>query len=53
MDQKGKVDVPIILRLSGATIASIGFYFTALNKPIVGASLIGIGGVLLAVGGAI
>lgn len=52
MNKKGKTDMSVILRLSGATIASIGFYFTALNNPIVGASLIGIGGVLLAIGGA-
>lgn len=52
MKKQGKFNYPLILRLSGATIASIGFYLTALNHPIVGASLIGLGGILLAVGGA-
>ena len=49
---QGKIDVTLLLRLIGATIGAVGLYLTAFQKPIIGAALIGIGGVLLALGGA-
>ena len=52
MSQKtGKVDTPLLLRLIGATLSSVGFYLVAYNKQVLGAIFIGIGGVLIALGG--
>ena len=48
---QGKIDVTLLLRLVGATIGAVGFYLTAFQQPVVGAALIGVGGVLLALGG--
>jgi len=51
MRKQGKLDVSLTLRLIGATLASIGFFLTALKQPIFGAIFMGIGSVLIALGG--
>jgi len=49
--KKAAMDIGLTMRLVGATFGAIGFYLMAFNKPIIGATLLGIGGVLLAAGG--
>lgn len=49
--RQDKIDVLLTLRLTGATISTVGFYLAAFNKQILGAVLIGLGGILMAIGG--
>ena len=49
--KQGKIDALLALRLIGATISAVGFYLAAFNKQILGAVLIGLGGILMAIGG--
>ena len=49
--EKGQVKTQLAIRLIGATAASAGFYLTAFGYQIPGAALIGLGGVLIAIGG--
>ena len=50
-NKKAKLDSALFLRLVGATFSALGFYFVAFNKQLTGAVLIGLGGVLMALGG--
>ena len=51
MTKKGRINTFLVLRLTGATITSLGFYLIAFNYTIIGAVFIGIGGILMAIGG--
>ena len=53
MKKKGQIKTGLFLRLVGATLTSIGFYFVAFNQSVIGAILVGIGGIMMALGGAI
>ncbi len=52
MDKSGKVvlSTGLLIKLIGALVGSLGFFFTALNRTIVGAAFVGFGGLLLALG---
>jgi len=50
MKKRGELFTPFTLRITGAIIASIGFFLIAYQKTIIGTSLIGIGSVLIAAG---
>ncbi|MBI1968579.1 hypothetical protein HYS49_01585 [Candidatus Woesearchaeota archaeon] len=50
MDKKAFLPSGILIKIFGAVIGSIGFFFTAFGRSVVGAALIGLGAVLLAVG---
>ncbi|MBS3150762.1 hypothetical protein J4443_00055 [Candidatus Woesearchaeota archaeon] len=49
MDKEGKINIHSI-KLIGATLGAIGFYLIAFDFKIIGAILIGLGGILLAIG---
>ena len=51
LNKKAKLDSALFLRLVGATFSALGFYFVAFNKQLTGAILIGLDGVLMALGG--
>lgn len=40
----------MMVKLIGALVGSIGFFFTVFGRTILGAAFIGLGGVLLALG---
>ncbi len=40
----------LLVKLLGALIGALGFFLTAFERTVVGAALIGLGGVLLALG---
>lgn len=48
--ESGKIDPSLTIRLLGAVVGSVGFFLTALGRPIEGAALVGLGGFLLALG---
>jgi hypothetical protein len=50
MVKKKKMDMGFYLRVVGACVGSIGLFLTAFGRPVIGAVLIGIGGILIAVG---
>lgn len=50
MDKKGIMSTGLLIKLIGAIVGSIGFFFTVFGRTIIGASFIGLGGVLLALG---
>ncbi len=49
MSRIGKINLSSV-KLIGATLGAIGFYLTAFDFKVLGAVLIGLGGVLLAIG---
>ncbi len=48
--KQGKIYPALGLRLVGATLGAVGLYLTAFQYNILGAVLLGIGGILLAIG---
>ena len=50
MEKTGKLMLTstLFIRIIGALLGSLGFFLTAFNKTVVGAALVGLGGVLLA-----
>ncbi len=50
MGKKGFAKAGLTIRLLGATIGAIGFYFLAFQRTIIGTALIGFGSLLIAIG---
>lgn len=50
MDNKGAISAGMAVKIVGAIVGSIGFFFSAFGRTMVGAAFIGLGGVLLALG---
>ena len=50
MNRKGVMSTGLLIKLIGAVVGSVGFFVSAFGRTIPGAVLIGLGGVLLAVG---
>lgn len=52
MDKKATalMSTGLLVKLIGAVVGSIGFFFAAYGRTITGAAFIGLGGVLLALG---
>ena len=52
MNKSGKVilSTGLLIKLIGALVGSLGFFFTALDRTLVGAAFVGLGGLLLALG---
>ena len=51
MTRKSQANTLVIIRLIGAVIGSLGFFFIAFGRPIIGGCLVGIGTILLALAG--
>ena len=49
MDKQAKVP-PLVIRLIGAVIGTIGFLILAYQQTILGTALVGIGSLIIAVG---
>ncbi|MEK6951029.1 MAG: hypothetical protein AABX13_04880 [Nanoarchaeota archaeon] len=50
MNKRAGISTGLLVKLIGAVVGSIGFFFAAFGRTIVGAAFIGLGGVLLALG---
>lgn len=50
MTKNKKMSLGLVLRIAGAGVGSAGLFLTAFGKTIIGAVLIGVGGILIAIG---
>jgi len=50
MNKKGTMLTPFVIRIIGAIIGAVGFFFVAYRMNILGTALIGIGSLLIVAG---